>query len=315
MVGPFLGRRFLNCKGFSLAELMVGMGVSMIISLIASFAFLMAFDIYVRTIRQYETEMEMASLMYGIRSTMVTASYLSYGGVAGLASNLANTRGSGSRVGHGELFTLNDIDPIAGYTGGIYIVGQFVRERSFSDISGSLEAVQISYQRPDVGTHSSGAVYIDTERNVAPGGGWVRLSPVNAPQMYTRLTNFEVNNVKVIDAQGRSVNNTITTGNVCLNDAGAASTCVGQQVLSAEINMTMRYFVSGRDTTYQWCNKNRFSANGACDGAFDSRYFDIERKMTVVFSNNALERDEYLPRRPFGNVYFFAPWLPTQRRP
>ncbi len=317
-----VGRRLLNCKGFSLAELMVGMGVSMIISLIASFAFLMAFDVYIRTIRQYETEMELASLMYGIRSTMVTASYMRYGGEASAVNNtLTNIPGAGGEaVGYGRLFSITDTRPATTYTGELQLVAQFNRERSLGvvtggQISGRLEAVQIVYQRPNTGARDSGAIYIDTERNPGAAGGWVRLSPVNAPQMFTRLTNFEVDNVKVIDAQGRSVNNAVPIGPDCLNAAGAAVNCINQQVLSAEINMTMRYFVNGRDTNFQWCNKNRFSANPLCNGAFGFRYFDVERKMTVVFSNNAMERGEYLPRRPFGSVYFFAPWLPTQRRP
>jgi hypothetical protein len=317
MVGPYLGRRFFNSKGFSLAELMVGMGVSMTISLVASFAFMMAFDVYIRTIRQYETEMEMSALMYGVRSTMVTGSYLRYGGVASGANNaLTNIPGAGGEaVGYGRLFSITDASPATTYAGELLLVAQFNRELSLGGASGRLQAVQIVYQRPNTGTNDSGAIYIDTELNPAPGGGWVRLSPVNAPQMYTRLTNFEVDNVKVIDAQGRSVNNAIPIGPNCLDAAGAAISCVNMPVLSADINMTMRYFVKGRDTTYQWCNKNRFAANAACNGAFASQYFDIERKMTVVFSNNALELGEYLPRRPFGNVYFFAPWLPTARSP
>lgn len=316
MVGRRFFNRFSNSKGFSLAELMVGMGVSSTIALIASFAFMMAFDVYIRSIRQYETEMEMSALMYGVRSTMMTASYLRYGGAGSAADNaLTNRPNTGSAVSQGFLFSLTDTVPATNYNGEMQIVAQFNRERSFSNTEGRLEAVQIVYQRPNVGTNDSGAIYIDTERNAIVTGGWVRLSPVNAPQMYTRLTNFEVNDVKVIDAQGRSVNNTVSTGNVCLDSAGAAATCVNRQVLSAEINMTMRYFVAGRENNFQWCNKNRLGANASCNVVDALRSFDIERKMTVVFSNNALERNEYLPRRPFGNVYFFAPWMPPKRAP
>lgn len=311
-----MGRRFLNSKGFSLAELMVGMGVSMTIALTASFAFMMAFDVYIRSIRQYETEMEMSALMYGVRSTMITASYLRYGGAGSAADNaLTNRPNTGAGVGQGMLFSLTDTVPVTSYNGELQLVAQFNREKSFSNTASSLEGVQIVYQRPNVGTNDSGAIYIDTERNVAAGGGWVRLSPVNAPQMYTRLTNFEVNDVKVIDAQGRSVNNTVSTGNVCLDNVGASVTCTNRQVLSAEINMTMRYFIGSRENNLQWCNRNRLGANAACNTVDALRSFDIDRKMTVVFSNNALERAEYLPRRPFGNVYFFAPWMPPKRAP
>lgn len=305
-----MGRRFLNSKGFSLAELMVGMGVSMVIAMIASFAFMLAFDVYIRSIRQYETEMEMSALMYGLRSTLVTAPYLTYGGPVAPADNATTNRGAGGNVGFGHIFSITDTIPNAGYTGEPRIVAQFTRERSYSDVAGRIEGVQIVYQRPDAGARQSGAIYIDTEINPA-AGGWVRLSPVNAPFMYTRLTNFEVNEVKVIDAQGRSVLNTVSTGNVCLDSTGGAVSCVDQQVLSAELSMTMRYYVMGPARDFQWCNRNRFAANGACDYSVNRGYksFDIDRKMRIVFSNNALEQGEYLPRRAFGNVYFFAPWI------
>lgn len=308
------GRFLRNSKGLSLVELMVGMGVASVIALIASFAFLMAFDVYIRSIRQYETEQEMSALMYGLRASMVTASYLRYGGVADATDNATTNRpNTGDAVGFGRIFATSDTAPATSYTGELQLVAQFNRERSFADTQGSLEAVQIVYQRPNVGTRDSGAIYIDTERNPAAGGGWVRLRPVNAPQMFTRLTNFEIDNIRVIDAQGRVVNNTTATGNVCLNNAGALVSCVNRQVLSAEITMTMRYFSKGTEAQFQWCNRNRFGANAGCSNMTGVGRTDIDRKMNLVFANNALQRGEYLPRRPFGNLYFFAPWAPYRR--
>lgn len=291
---------------------MVAMAVSVIITMTASFAFMMAFDVYIRSIRQYETEMEMSSLMYGLRSTMMTASYLRYGGPVNFTtSNPSTNRGQvGAAVGLGEIFSVTDDSPAADYGGNIFLVAQFNRERSFSDVAGNLEAVQIVYQRPNATNRFSGAIYIDTERNPNAGGGWVRLSPVNAPQMFTRLTDFEFNNIKVIDAQGALVNNTTITGNVCTDNSGAATTCINRQALSVEIKMTMRYFTTGRQTDFQWCNRNRFSAHADCNDMSGATYADVDRKMTVVFSNNAMQRAEYLPRRPFGNIYFFNPWTP-----
>jgi hypothetical protein len=323
-------RRFSNSKGFSLAELMVASGASAVICLVASFAFMMAMDVYVRMIRQYETEMELNALMYSLRSSMMTASYLHYGGLASVANNSRTTRPSANHgVGFGRIFTMNDTSPATTYTGESFLVAQFNREMhhrnpAFTNSRGSLEGVQIVYQRPDarVDRRNSGAIYIDTEWNPA-GSGWVRLSPVNAPQMFTRLTNFEVDNVKVIDAQGSIKENTPSTGNVCHNLAGALSSCVNQQVVSAEFSLTMRYFISGvagngleagADAVlgdYQFCNRNRFAANAQCSILRGAKFYDIDRKMTVVFANNALQRDEYLPRRPFGNLYFFAPWVPN----
>jgi prepilin-type N-terminal cleavage/methylation domain-containing protein len=316
MVARHFKNRFQNSKGFSLAEMMVGMGVSLIISLIASFAFMMAFDVYIRTIRQYETETEMASMMYGLRSSLVTATNMVYGGVASAAARATTNRGAVDEgVSLGRIFTMVDGAPVATYSGDGLIVAQFIRERSGSNLAGDLEAVQIVYQRPHRGTRNSGGLYIDTERNPAPGGGWVRVSPVNAPQLYTRLTNFEVNNVKVIDGQGAVQTNTVLTGNICNDAAGNAVSCVDMRALSVEITATMRYFVKGREQDFNWCNRNRISLYPGCASPTSVLFYDLDRKLNIVFSNNAMEADAYLPRRAFGNVYFFAPWLPTQRSP
>jgi prepilin-type N-terminal cleavage/methylation domain-containing protein len=309
------GRRFLNSKGFSLVEVMIASAVSLIIVLIASVAFLMAFDVYLRMIRQYDTEAEMSSLMYTMRSSFVTASYLKYGGISAPANQGVTTRGTGDSVAHGTIYAINDTIPAPGgatYSDGLWMVAQFVREQSISPVSGNLQGIQIVYQRPQTASNWSGAVYVDTERSATPGGGWVRLNPVNSAQMYTRLTQFSVDNLKVVDAQGAIVNVGTAGGTPCRDAADNPNNCIDRQVMSAEIGMTMRFFSTGRETDYQWCNRLRWASNAACANMPFVTWNDIDRKMTVVFANNALQRGEYLPRRPFGNLYFFKPWLPVR---
>ncbi len=307
-------RRFLNSKGFSLSELMVSVAVSVLVSTVATFAFLMAFDVYIRMVRLYDAEVEMSSLMQNLRSTFATAVYTRYGGPASAANNAATNRGAGNEdVSQGRLFSITDAAVPGGgsnYIGDAFLIGLFNREMMSAANQSDLAAVQITYQRPNAAANLSGAVYIDTERNPVAGGGWVRLNPVNAPQMFTRLTNFEIDNVKVYDTDGSIVNVTAAGGTPC----AGASTCVGNPVVSAEVNMVMRYYTLGNVQDWKWCNLERNGIAGCTLTTF-AKFYDLERKMNVVFVNNAYQRGEYLPRRPFGNVYFFSPWLPLQKGP
>lgn len=310
-------RRFMNAKGFSLSEMMVSMGISAIISLAASFAFIEAVNLYVRMIRQYEAEVEMSSLMLSLRTSFSTASYVRYGGVASAANNATTNRPALDQdVSAGWVFSISDATVPGGgtiYGGEAFMVGMFNREMRVPVGASvdSLVATQIVYQRPNAAGLTSGAIYVDSEyNNVAPGNGWVRLSPVNAASMFTRLTNFELNNLKVSDADGSMVNVLTTSGNVC---GGGANNCVGRPVVSAEVTAVMRYFTKGRQPIWKWCNSARAGGVPACTMNEYTQFYDVERKMNVVFVNNALQRDEYLPRRPFGNIYFGAPWFPLKR--
>lgn len=307
-------RLLFNSKGFSLVELMVSMGVSMIIALIATFAFSIAFDVYIRMIRQYDAEVEMSSLMYALRSSMSTAVHVEYGGNASVANNAFTNNGLvDERAGVGRLFTITDFDVPAGgtnYGGEPFLVAMFNRERaSFSNVQSNLQTVQIVYQRPS--GISSGAIYIDPERNTTAGGGWIRARPINAPEMYTRLTNFQIDNVKVYDTNGSIVVVTAAAGGVCTPPAPV--NCTTRPVVSAEIQLVMRYFTVGAERAWRWCNNTRANLFVATCSMNNVLYRDVERKMTVVFANNAYERSEYLPRRPFGNVYFLNPWRPLRK--
>lgn len=289
------------------------MGVSMVIALVASIAFSMAFDVYIRMIRQYDAEVEMSSLMYGLRSSMATAVHVEYGGNASVANNAFTNNGLGDeRVGVGQLFTITDANVPAGgtnYAGEPFLVAMYNRERaSFANVQSNLQAVQIVYQRPS--GDESGAIYLDSERNTTAGGGWIRARPINASEMYTRLTNFQVDNLKVYDSNGATVNVTAAAGGVCV---AAPGNCTGRPVVSAEIQMVMRYFTRGNEVDWRWCNSARANLFAGTCNMTNVNFYDVERKMTVVFGNNAYERLEYLPRRPFGNVYFLNPWRPLRK--
>lgn len=305
--------RFFNSKGTSIPELMVSMGISMIVSLIATLAFSMAFDVYLRMIRQYDAEVEMSSLMYTLRSTMTAGVHVEYGGRASVANNAFTNNGQpDERAGVGRIFSITDVDVPAGgttYAGEPILVGMFNREMAaFSATQSNLQAVQIVYQRPS--GNFSGAIYVDPEFNTTAGGGWVRARPINAPLMFTRITNFQIDNLKVYDTSGAMVNVTSAAGGVCV---AAPGDCTARPISSAEVQVVMRYFTSGDESSWRWCNLARAGLFVATCDMVNVTYHDVERKMTVVFGNNAYQRSEYLPRRPFGNVYFFNPWRPLRK--
>ena len=163
---------------------------------------------------------------------------------------------------------------------------------------------------------ASGAVYIDLEWSNALAGGWAGVNPRNSSQLFTRLTNFEVNNIKVLDVSAGgngSMQNVVASGGTPCN-AGTTS-CIGSPVISAEVTIAMRYFTSGYERNWSWCNSQRFAANALCTPT-NLVYSDLTRRMNPVFLNNTMHglstdgEQQYLPRRAMGNIHFMIPWTP-----
>ncbi len=332
-------KRLKNSQGFSLPELMVSMGISMGITLLASIVFMFGLDTYTRTVRKTEAESEMLSLMWVLRSSFATAVKVEYGGPANLAKNATTNRGPiDFQVGVGKLFSITDDDvPLGGtnYSGDeSYLVALFNRETAGINLRQSqLHATQIVYQRPNIagnairtGYQASGAIYVDLEWNNALVGGWTALSPRNSSQIFTRLTNFEINNVKVMDVSTNTVNpsfgsiqNVLADASTspCYDNAGAAHNCFGRPVVSAEVTMVMRYFTSGNERNWHWCNSLHFSDVAGCNSLLGrALFFDLTRKLNPIFLNNNMHglsnfsEQQYLPRRSLGNIHFMVPWIP-----
>jgi len=313
-----------NDKGFSLTELIVASGIAVVISSIATFAFSMAMDIFVRTARQYEAETEMLNALYSVKSAFSQSINVTYGGHASAANNSFSTRPAGIAVANktvGRLFSTDFNDDAMGSGAATYLIALTVREMQAGDSPGDVGypaaglrrsrffGSGVYFQRPTIGagTQKSGALYIDLEEYTGgdAGGGYAILSSQNAPQMFSRLTEFHVENVTVMNTDG-----TIT--------AAANGTDNGDTVMSADLRLIMRFFSKGKLSDWRWCPEELMASGstpfgGCMDNTDPAYYTNVERKVRVVFSNNSYDRGKYLAERPFGYLYFFKSTAPTQR--
>lgn len=296
--------RFLkfNQKGFSLSELMIAAAIGVVVAGGAGFAFIETSNIYERMKNQLNTESEMFRMMHILKTTFAQTNSIFYRG--SVPCNAQTQRGSPSNVAAsaGMLCSGNLNATIDGST---LMLAYGLREmgglqNTVAASRSAFQAYGVFYQYPTPTT--SGALYIDLEDHQ---GDWTKLSPVNAPFTFTRLTEFEIRDVKYLAA-----NSTMAVA------AGAVGS--GNIIQSAEIRAVMRYYGGGSTTLWKWCPAAMIAGNGPCQNF--TRYFDIERVVKVNFSNNQLQPATSdtgsftLSRRNFGNLYFFKGFNPTVRR-
>ncbi|MCC6136995.1 MAG: hypothetical protein IT287_00045 [Bdellovibrionaceae bacterium] len=236
-------------------------------------------------VRQYEAETEMVSAMLGIKAALSTAVQVNYCGATGTADDYT-TRGAANAadITLGCIYSGNFQN---GTTGAANLIALVVKDMNVDGNTSALSASAIYYQRPT--TANSGALYIDQEVN---SGGWVRLSPVNAPFMFTRFVEFQVLNVKAVETAAGTAGNIIT----------AVAADAGKTAVSAEFRLMMRYFTKGKVNEFNW--EPAVNLTAAERNAM-AQHYDIEKRMKVTFSNNSFDRSRYLAPRPFGNVHLF----------
>jgi len=329
-----------NNRGLTLAELVVASAIAVILAGFASIAFSMGMDVFVRTSRLMEAETEMMRAMFAIKSTFSQSVNIVYGGdtAAAMTSgnpNAYNTRDQAAAtaprdVTLGKLFTPTFNTTTASATPTTYLIAMGLKEMNTGKAIGGTEAPNsrffgtgVYFLRPSF--TSSGALYIDQENNsgTAPGG-WVQVSPVNSTNYYSRLTEFYVYNVNVINADksvsvaGTFDEHTSPYVNDFTDSAAQRLAYTGKVVSSADFRLVMRYFTLGAVNDWRWCpdhfmpgNTTGGAVTGGCqNNAKNAHYVDFQKKITVVFSNNAYDRDKYLSERPHGNIYFFKSWAP-----
>lgn len=274
-----------SISGFSFIELLVASSISVIVAGIAVFAFLMTIDTYTRMVRQYEAEAEMVSAMLGLKAALSTAVQVNYCGPADAASINYTTRGA--PAADSTLGCIYSGNFNTGFSGATRMLALVVKDMNVHGNTSVLSATGVFYQRPTA--TRSGAIYIDQESNP---GGWVKVSPVNAPFMFTRFVEFEVLNVKVLETA------TGTSGNVI----AAAVTDINKTAVSAEFRLMMRYFTKGRALEFNW---KPFVNLTAAERNAMAAHYDIQKRMKVTFANNSFDRNRFLAPRPFGNVHLF----------
>lgn len=285
-----------NNKGMSLVELIVAAGIGMILSSVAAFVFIQAVTVFQRQVRAYEAEAEMFAAMYAIKATFAQSINLDYGGVAGAGNNNFTLRGQpADQTTNGRLFEADFSNNISG---NIFLISLGLREMGVGDAQSRLHAYGVYFQAPEANT--SGALYVDIERDdTATPGGFARVSPVNAPLTFGRMTEFGVENIRVLD-NDFSIKPAVSPGDI------------GKRVVSAEFRLAMRYNTGRTEQEWRWCPSAMIAGNGACQS--NANFFDVEKRVKVVFTNNAYERANTLPERAFGNIYFFKGFAPTVRQ-
>lgn len=276
-------------SGFSLLELLISSAISLLAVGVVAFVFIMAIDTYNRVIRQYEAETEIIGAMITIRTALTSAVQVNYCGAAGGANNAYNTRaGAANNITLGCVFSGNYNNGIGGGTDLIAMTVSDMKRggNTLAVDTSDMYATAIYYQRPTA--NLSGAIYMDQEKNIP--GGWVRLSPVNAPFLFTRFVEFEVLNVKVLDNNG-----TIKPVTIPAVD-------IGKTIVSAEFRLVMRYFTQDQRRNFRWDPVVNLTAAIKDTMALN---YDLEKRMKVTFANNSLDRSKYLAPRPLGHIHLF----------
>lgn len=287
-------QKILSQKGFSLPEFVTSAAISTFLAGVAVVVFMMAFETYNRMVRQYEAEIEISSAMLAIKSALTTAVKVNYCGNMTTANNgRSNRTEAAPRITTGCIYAGNrgNTGTLATETsGGINLVAMVVKDTNIDNDKSNLRATAIYYQRPTQTT--SGALYIDTEQN--NGGGWVRLSPLNAPQMFTRLVEFQAFNAKVFDTNG-SIRPAIAA-----DGAGG-----GRPIASIEYRLKMRYYTGGKVSQFNWTPAASIPSLPLAARRAIPIYRDVEKRIKVNFVNNDSDRARYLAPRVLGNVHLF----------
>jgi hypothetical protein len=276
-------------------ELIVASGISVMIASVMIIVFAMVLDTYTRMVRQYEAESEMVSAMFALKTTLATSQSMTLLGNAatsesGFNHNAVTDRGGAATdVTRGYLAANFQNTSTAG---DLRLIAMGVRDINVVGNTSDFQAFGVYYQTQTVAR--SGALIIDTESNNA--GGWTRLSPVNAPQMYTRFTSFLVTNIDVINADGSFTK--VTT-------SALATAHRSKSVVAADFTLEMRYFTKGRALDYKWCPNAAMAACGGVNSNTMGNFYNVQKVMRVVFANNNYQPTKYLSARPFGNLYLF----------
>lgn len=289
----------MNNQGFSLAELVMAAGVSILVMSIGTMSYIQGISVFNTTMRTFRAESEMLNIMMTVKATFAQATNISYGGAMTAGNNAFTTRGAANAdVTEGRLFRRVFNTDVSGAP---MLVAVGIRDMGVNDAQSQFYGFSAVFQPPTPTT--SGVFYVDMERDDASTpGGFVRLSPVNAPLAFSGLVNFGVENVRVRAPDG-SVRTALT---------GAE---IGMPILSTEMFFRLRYYTSGVPSDWRWC-PTAVTGNAACNTT--AGFLEKQRNFKVVFANNNLDDPindrEALPGRSMGGIYFFRAFVPTMRQ-
>lgn len=266
-----------NRAGFTLSEVMIGIGLSAIFAIIASSTIFLALSSNKKTKAREETLGKMYTAASLIEDNLSQATNLVFAG-AGSINNSSNA----STTGNGRMRLFNSLDPAP--SGSLSTIAYFIKESqksestlNFSDYS----AVGIFFQRPNI--NQSGAIYIDVQ-NV---NGNADLKPRQSKLFFDGIVEFQVLNIYG-PSNGAIVN--------------------GDPISGVDIRIVTRTF-SGSDANVQswrWCPESQIAANPNCRVP---AYIDHERTFHINLRNNDLGIPSVggaaIRTRSLGPIHFF----------
>lgn len=330
---------FGNQRGFSLIELSTSIGMSAIIVLAGCSLLAIATRYYNLSTNKLQTESEISRMTYLTKSYLSQAIDVRYGGTNCL-SNLPNRpllATSGAPNDGGVLYECSTKNPTFNSPdGSIFILGMFASESSRGGTAPTPRSPDLSFPVPTVfafqkptsrqlagGISRAGAAYfynIPNQNIVGTVGADFSSPPqdgspaANAATItrVDRLVSMQILNVQTVHSTTRLVNS------AAINDVDSPNAYVA----SADIEFTMRNFITGHPNFWVWC-ENGYS-DSRCSSIEQATYRDYKRTVRVVFRNNRIYVGNYfdgnssqrmvpqiaLRRRLLGNMYFMAPLLP-----
>lgn len=284
----------LNHKGFTLSELITGVAITSVLMLVvASLLFYMNFS-YLTKKDRMEAEEAAAKAEFLLKLAFSQAVDIQFAGPAlpgaGVPANLA---GASGQVARGVI----DRIPAAQWLK----IAAFQREVQGNTAltHGLIARTAIWFRRPEV--TSGGVLFLDMGLpriaiNAEPAP--INMQPNYSDDYIPRISHLEI---------------------------AAQSTNNYAKLASLEFRMRFRYHSKASSAT-TWCPRANLPGGAAPIGACNvagAQWQDLDRRFTVLLRNNLVRTRLNASRvgtgagaeeRVLGNLYFFQPYLPGERR-
>jgi len=284
-----------NQRGLTLIELMVGVGLGLLVMTGAGFIFTFAMDSFNRLVDQNEAEESLLTAAYALRT--VATQGVEVFGVSSIVSGFA----SGGQI-------LNTVlDPQDSNTD--------YNSVTSAAIAGTVEDLAAFYREAgQVGVPLANA---NGASDFRPTGIFFRKPAATC--VGTSLNVLEsCSGALIIDIgaiSGNSVDGTTTTTKLIYNRFVAAklvtnniSSTDGDRAKEARFSLTVRYFLQGKSSAYNYLPFTAEFAESANVAPADLRYRDRTMEVFIGFRNNYLGPSQLQPGQPerlHGSLYYF----------
>lgn len=293
-------------RGMTLSELMVGLGIMSIISLIMFGLFVLATNQFYALSAKSETDELGARLEYTLRSVFSQAMDVRFGAeptgapvdttppnAYPLITDRGQIAATGLVAGDNNAARLT-FDSLASAPLNWYVLAVFLRETGLAAVPGPERGMArktaVFYRPPSGAARTSGVIFVDHGPVPGAAGG---LSPSYADDFFDRVVLFEMTKHK------HALRNVVT---------------------SVDFRVHFRYYLRvGSGNTFAWCPAVNVNAGPAvCTTIMP--WTDVEKQFSVTLRNNLLRSSTdtniasapgQFEERVMGATYFFFPTIPT----